>query len=48
MALYVDIEKKCGDFELKVKFETADEVFSIPVDRSKGWLWRECLRQNRM
>lgn len=29
MALYVDIEKKCGDFELKVKFETADEVFSI-------------------
>lgn len=29
MSLYVDIEKKCGDFELKVKFETADEVFSI-------------------
>ena len=29
MALYVDIEKKCGDFELRVKFETEDEVFSI-------------------
>lgn len=25
----MDIEKKCGDFELKVKFETVDETFSI-------------------
>ena len=29
MALYVDIEKKCGDFHLKVSFETAGEVFAI-------------------
>lgn len=29
MALYVDIEKKCGDFYLKVSFETAGEVFAI-------------------
>lgn len=29
MALYVDIEKKYGDFFLKVKFETKEEVFAI-------------------
>lgn len=29
MALLVDIEKKCGDFTLKVKFDTGDEVFAI-------------------
>ena len=29
MALYVDIEKKCGDFHLKVAFETDGEVFAI-------------------
>lgn len=29
MALYVDIEKKCGDFTLKVKFTSEDKVFSI-------------------
>ncbi len=29
MALYVDIEKKCGDFHLKVSFEMAEEVFAI-------------------
>lgn len=29
MALYVDIEKKCGDFHLKVSFETDGEVFAI-------------------
>lgn len=29
MALYVDIEKKCGDFHLKVSFETKEEVFAI-------------------
>lgn len=29
MALYVDIEKKCGDFCLKVKFEAEREVFAI-------------------
>ena len=29
MSLYVDIEKRCGDFELKVKFQTDREVFSI-------------------
>lgn len=29
MALYVDIEKKCGDFQLKVTFETSGEVFAI-------------------
>ncbi len=29
MALYVDIEKRCGDFHLKVSFETAGEVFAI-------------------
>lgn len=28
-SLYVDIEKKCGDFNLKVKFETTSEVFAI-------------------
>lgn len=29
MALYVDIEKKCGDFTLKVKFCVEHEVFAI-------------------
>lgn len=29
MALYVDIEKQCGDFQLKVKFEAGQEVFAI-------------------
>ena len=29
MGLYVDIEKKCGDFHLKACFETAGEVFAI-------------------
>ncbi len=29
MTLYVDIEKKCGDFSLKVKFEAGREVFAI-------------------
>ena len=29
MALYVNIEKKCGDFHLKVDFETDGEVFAI-------------------
>lgn len=29
MALYVDIEKKLGDFNLRVKFEAADETFAI-------------------
>jgi molybdate transport system ATP-binding protein len=29
MSLYVDIEKTCGDFKLKVQFETQDEVFAI-------------------
>ena len=29
MSLYVDIEKKCGDFLLRVKFETEKEVFAI-------------------
>lgn len=29
MNLYVDIEKKCGDFKLRVKFETSGEVFAI-------------------
>lgn len=29
MALYVDIEKRCGDFQLKVKFETDNEAFAI-------------------
>lgn len=29
MSLYVDIEKKCGDFLLKVKFETDNEIFAI-------------------
>lgn len=29
MALYVDIEKRCGDFVLKVNFETEKEMFAI-------------------
>lgn len=29
MGLYVDIEKNCGDFHLKVSFETKGEVFAI-------------------
>ncbi len=29
MSLYVDIEKKLGDFLLKVKFETGEETFSL-------------------
>lgn len=29
MALYVDIEKNCGDFHLKVQFETENEIFAI-------------------
>lgn len=29
MKLYVDIEKRLGDFKLKIKFETDKEVFSI-------------------
>lgn len=29
MALYVDIEKKCGDFHLKATFETTGEAFAI-------------------
>lgn len=29
MSLYVNIEKRCGDFHLKVSFETAGEVFGI-------------------
>lgn len=29
MKLHVDMEKRCGDFNLKVKFETSDEVFAI-------------------
>lgn len=29
MALYVDIEKKCGDFHLKAAFDTAGEAFAI-------------------
>lgn len=29
MALYVNIEKKCGDFHLKVDFETDGEVFAV-------------------
>lgn len=29
MALYVDIEKRCGDFELHVSFETDREMFAI-------------------
>lgn len=29
MALYVDIEKRCGDFKLRVKFETKKEMFAI-------------------
>lgn len=29
MSLYVDIEKKCGDFQLKVQFETENEIFAI-------------------
>lgn len=29
MSLYVNIEKKCGDFHLKVSFETEGEVFAI-------------------
>lgn len=29
MGLYVDIEKKCGDFHLKVQFETRGEIFAI-------------------
>lgn len=29
MALYVDIEKKCGDFLLKVKFTAEKEVLGL-------------------
>ena len=29
MALYVDIEKRCGDFKLRVHFETEKEMFAI-------------------
>lgn len=29
MRLYADIEKKCGEFDLKVNFETENEVFAI-------------------
>ncbi len=29
MGLFVDIEKKCGEFHLRVKFEVGQEVFSI-------------------
>ena len=29
MALYVDIEKRCGDFKLHVNFETEKEMFAI-------------------
>jgi molybdate transport system ATP-binding protein len=29
VSLYVDIEKKCGGFKLKVKFETEGEVFGV-------------------
>lgn len=29
MSLYVDIEKKCGSFTLKVKFETEQEVLGV-------------------
>lgn len=29
MALYVDIEKKCGDFHLKVKLDAANEVLGL-------------------
>lgn len=29
MALYVDVEKQCGDFHLKVSFETEEEIFAI-------------------
>lgn len=29
MALYVDIKKQCGDFKLRVKFETDKEMFAI-------------------
>jgi len=29
MSLYVDIEKKCGSFTLRVKFETGNEVFGV-------------------
>ena len=29
LALFVDIEKNCGDFYLKVQFETENEVFAI-------------------
>lgn len=29
MSLYVDIEKRCGDFKLRVQFETAKEMFAI-------------------
>ncbi|MCM1467849.1 MAG: ATP-binding cassette domain-containing protein [Alistipes sp.] len=29
MSLYVDIEKQCGDFHLKVCFETEKEIFAI-------------------
>ncbi|MDE7206958.1 MAG: ATP-binding cassette domain-containing protein [Lachnospiraceae bacterium] len=29
MSLYVDIEKRCGDFRLRVKFETKQEMFAI-------------------
>lgn len=29
MALYVDIEKKCGDFLLKVKFTAQKEVLGL-------------------
>ncbi len=29
MSLYVDIEKRCGDFLLRVRFETENEMFAI-------------------
>lgn len=29
MSLYVDIEKRCGDFWLRVRFETKNELFAI-------------------
>lgn len=29
MSLYVDIEKRCGDFKLRVNFETGKEMFAI-------------------
>ncbi len=29
MSLYVDIKKRCGDFHLKVRFETENEIFAI-------------------